>query len=237
MIGDSLKVLDSLFEFAYWGQYPYSTEDNPNHEFPTELLEIIDHHIQVLVVAHKYGAPGLQAYALEKLDRLLQKEDYDPQFWNAEAFAHVVEQVYHHHAALGLDNKKLETQDQNENLAIPKRPPIDALQRTADEVSNIPTAGEEHFHWDGGDWHDELNPWGPPIQYLKRRIIRFALDKWARCDAEDSMEHASRLEAIAIQVPEFASDLAVAALKEKMRVHGIGVPRSNLVEDLAGRAS
>ena len=85
-----------MFEFAYFDRYtdPFSFQGHPTGQ---ELHQLINHHIRVLAIAHKYCIRTLQACVIAKLDRLLtagEHEYWDPGRWNAEVLGYLVKQLY-----------------------------------------------------------------------------------------------------------------------------------------------
>lgn len=97
--GDDPRALESMFEFAYFDRYTdpfhFQAPTREPSSFPTgrNLSPLINHHIRVLAIAHKYRIRTLQACALAKLDILLtagEHEYWDPGRWNTEVLGYLV---------------------------------------------------------------------------------------------------------------------------------------------------
>ncbi|KAF2649720.1 hypothetical protein K491DRAFT_721405 [Lophiostoma macrostomum CBS 122681] len=174
---DSPEGLEAMFEFSYCNTYtlPHSTPKTD-----TEHGDNFRHHIKVLIIADKYMADQLKAYALTEIQNYLNvDENNDTMEYLSLATVMVYKTPHAFDGVLYGANHDMSSSTAvgpaHEEPVNRTRAPWDleqllTLQRYEEEENFLKSG----YAWNKTKYH------GPPLDYLKHLVICFTIEMLER---------------------------------------------------------
>jgi hypothetical protein len=201
-----------MFEFSYLNTYSLPhIAPKTEKEHQQNFL----HHIKALVVADKYMARVLLASILVTLDSYFL-DDQDNS--STKYLGATMTLVYLNPSVFGsvYDYEADKSHDTQNTSVVLGGNEADSHRESGNEGIDGTQADSEmaleRYEESAKDWHNNY-PWnkveyleGPPIDYLKYRIICLALSMWVK-------RRPDGLGDLVKEVPEFSRDLVMVALK------------------------
>jgi hypothetical protein len=243
--GDDPEGLEALFEFAYKNTY---TEIADAPDKLALLQKQFQQHLHIFATADKYQAQALADHAYCRIRDLVElytqtrKTISNEEAMNAPVFFKwMVQQVYEQCERYfpALRNESEMTRKVAEDALLPAHTSLSPTHSSEVPQYNSTTSGYAPagvmFHYSIpalGLTSITPSPHateedGPvhPIDRLQQLLVQGAIKSWSNVKPD---LYRTNIAPIAKAIPDFGTDLAVAALKSSHLVHDPGLPRMHL---------
>jgi hypothetical protein len=203
---DDPNALEAFFEFAYKDDYTVPTHGDTPIEVAKNQFML---HLQTYVVADKYMAENLAEFALQNVENIV-KTQVDKN--SLEFYRFAVKIVYEGENIFENDEEDIEEEYTN-----------GSEQGEGDMVGNEEVVGDREeerkcdvedtgvtANYEEQSGYEEGNLESFPDQRVKAILVAEALHIWLRAEESFNRYHVAK---VVREVPEFGTDLAIAALE------------------------